>query len=217
MCVLMSMTWTMRAWQEDESPAERVPMGDLAMFRQLGFAAAAGGLDIDGAHDRMRALLAASPRRDRRRLDHASVAVAIIDGWMEGMAQRPMDTSVEVLRRLGHEQYRRCEVLDLDPAEQYVLVVFRLHGSDDHLLEAGIAVAVDVARATFNRGECLATAKGRLLVLAPRTEQLAARVHHLAAKMQLRLDEYSLSVTCGLEPLSSDERWLDDLLDSVLP
>jgi hypothetical protein len=174
------------------------------------------GLDLDTAIDRLRAVRALCSRRDQRRFDLSSLAVALTNGWVAGVLARDVDVSIEVLRLDAHERYRRCRALDLDPAQEIAIVVLRTQvGVRSDAVTAAVAVLRQLARAEFCAGEPVAVAHDKLLVLVQRNDDLPRRVHLLAARMNAAVGHLGLSSTYWIEPLSSDSVWLDDHLSAL--
>lgn len=188
-----------------------------ALAHDLGRATASEGLDLDHAIERLRILERMAPRRERRRFDLATLAIALTSGWVEGVLQRDVDVSLEVLRGDAHEQYRRCELLGLDAAAEIALVVFRTKVEvRSDTVPAAIAVLRALARQEFAGGESVAVAHDKLLVLAQRTPDLVPRVGALAARMNDAVAHVGMSASYWIEPLSSDAMWLDDHLDALV-
>jgi hypothetical protein len=187
------------------------------LAHDLGRATATEGLDLESAIERLNLVAGMAPRRERRRFDLATLAVALTNGWVAGVLQRDVDVSLEVLRVDAHEQYRRCELLGLDPAQEIALVVFRTKievRSDT--VPAAIAVLRAVARTEFASGESVAVAHDKLLVLVHRTADLASRVGALAGRMNAAVAHVGMSASYWIEPLSTDSIWLDEHLDALL-
>lgn len=185
--------------------------------RELGFATAVEGWDLDTAIERLRAVRDLASRRARRRFDLAALAIALTDGWVTGVLERDVDVSVEVLRLDAHERYRRCRQLGLDPAQEIALVVFRAKSEDrSDAAAASVAVLRALARAAFDAGEPIAVAHDKVLVLVQRADDLAQRVHALAARMRETVRHLGASATCWIEPLSTDSVWLDDHLSALI-
>jgi hypothetical protein len=188
-----------------------------ALAHDLGRATASEGLDLDHAIERLRLVERMAPRRERRRFDLATLAVALTNGWVEGVLQREVDVSLEVLRVDAHEQYRRCEQLGLDAAEAIALVVFRTKVEvRSDAVPAAIAVLRALARQEFAGGESVAVAHDKVLVLAQRTPDLVQRVRLLATRMNDAVAHVGMSASYWIEPLSSDATWLDDHLDALV-
>lgn len=188
-----------------------------ALAHDLGRATAAEGLDLDAAIDRLRLVGRTVAGRRRRRFDVAELAVALTNGWVAGVLDREIDVSVEVLRSDAREQYRRCELLGLDPAQEIALVVFRpLVADRSDGTHAAVAVLQTLARRAFSSGESVALAHDKVLVLVHRGPELATHVHTTAAEMSEAVRHLGLSATYWIEPLCSDPRWLDEHLDALL-
>jgi hypothetical protein len=196
-------------------PASYESLDELA--HDLGRATAAEGFDLECAIDRLRMVETAAGRRQRRRFDLATLAIALTNGWVTGVLERDVDVSLEVLRVDAHEQYRRCEHLGLDPANELALVVFRTHVEvRSDTVPAAIAVLRALARAEFTSGESVAVSHDKLLVLVHRTDGLAVRVHRLTAAMNDAVGHLGMSASCWIESLSSDSIWLDEHLDALI-
>lgn len=188
-----------------------------ALAHDLGRATASEGLDLDTAIERLHRVESMAPRRERRRFDLATLAIALTNGWVAGVLQRDVDVSLEVLRVDAREQYRRCELLGLDPAHEIALVVFRTKVEvRSDTVPAAIAVLQALARTEFASGESVAVAHDKLLVLVHRTPDLAQRVRTLAAQMNAAVAHVGMSASFWIEPLSSDSIWLDEHLDALL-
>ncbi len=197
------------------APDGRVPLHDLA--HDLGFTTAAEGLDLDTAIERLRTLRDLTSRRRRRRFDLAELPIALTSGWVAGVFERGVDVSLEVLRLDAHERYRRCQALDLDPGRELALVVFRITvDARSDAAAAAVAVLRALARAEFAAGEPVAVSHDKLLVLVQRTDQLAGRVHALAARMNVAVSHLGMSAAHWIEPLSSDSTWLDDHIGALI-
>lgn len=187
-----------------------------ALAHDLGRATASEGFDLETAIERLRMVEAMTPRRQRRRFDLATLAIALTNGWVAGVLQRDVDVSLQVLRADAHEQYRRCALLGLDPAAEIALVVFRTNVEvRSDTVRAAIAVLRALAGAEFVSGEAVAVAHDKLLVLVHRRPDLAHRVRTLAAQMNAAVAHLGMSATYWIEPLSSDSVWLDEHLDAL--
>lgn len=206
-----------RALTRDGRPRPSAHESLDALATDLGYATAREGFDLDTAIERLRRLGATASRRDRRRFDLSALALALTNGWVAGVLEREVDVSLEVLRVDAHDQYRRCELLGLDPAAQLALVVFRTkaEGRSD-AVGAAVAVLRALARTEFTSGESVAIAHDKLLVLVHRTDDLARRVHALTGRMQDAVAHLSMSASYWIEPLSSDAIWLDEHLDALI-
>jgi hypothetical protein len=188
-----------------------------ALAHDLGRATASEGLDLETAIERLHLVAGMAPRRERRRFDLATLAVALTNGWVVGVLQRDVDVSLEVLRVDAHEQYRRCELLGLDPAQEIALVVFRTKVEvRSDTVPAAIAVLRALARTEFAGGESVAVAHDKLLVLVHRTPDLATRVRSLATRMNDAVAHVGMSASYWIEPLSTDPTWLDEHLDALV-
>jgi hypothetical protein len=188
-----------------------------ALAHDLGRATASEGLDLETAIERLHLVAGMTPRRVRRRFDLATLAVALTNGWVAGVLQRDVDVSLEVLRVDAHEQYRRCELLGLDPAQEIALVVFRTKVEvRSDTVPAAIAVLRALARTEFAGGESVAVAHDKLLVLVHRTPDLATSVRSLAARMNDAVAHVGMSASYWIEPLSTDPTWLDEHLDALV-
>lgn len=188
-----------------------------ALAADVGRATAREGLDLDVAIERLRMVGSLASRRERHRFQLSALAIALTNGWVAGVLERDVDVSLEVLRVDAHAQYRRCELLGLDPADHLALAVFRtnIDHRSDHV-SAAVAVLRALARAEFTGGEAVATTADKVLVLVHRTDDLVTRVGDLAARMQAAVAHLGMSATHWLEPLSSDVLWLDEHLDALL-
>jgi hypothetical protein len=188
-----------------------------ALAHELGRATATEGLDLETAIERLHLVAGMAPRRQRRRFDLATLAVALTNGWVAGVLQRDVDVSLEVLRVDAHEQYRRCDLLGLDPAQELGLVVFRTKVEvRSDTVTAAIAVLRALTRTEFAGGESVAVVHDKLLVLVHRTPDLATRVRSLAARMNDAVAHVGMSASYWLEPLSTDPTWLDEHLDALV-
>jgi hypothetical protein len=170
------------------------------------------------------ALVAAAPRKARRRLDRGDTAVALAAGWADGALERRhhLADGLEPMAALEQEierQYDHCTALGLDISDSHALVV--LEADTDAVggpwARAGARTALaDHARRCFHGGEPLGVGHGgRVLVLTGRCAGLPARVAELVAEAQASPYLLGYRISGWVEPLAPDRAHLPSHLSEL--
>jgi hypothetical protein len=187
-----------------------------AAFRELGRRCGADGHTLDDVVGWTTELLAACPRRVRRRLDQRDLAVVLTAGWADGSFARPESRRVAApvasLHLRLREHYDHCHALGVDPSTLVAVVVLDADtGPQGPVTRDAVSeVLADAARGAFGRGETIAvTPTGRILVLADRTAGLASVVRCVVDAVQHDPAVTGCRVQGWVEPIARDRRHLD--------
>lgn len=199
-------------WDQSVEPAD--------VAQRFGIECGERGHSLGDATAWFSALTEQMPRQRRAQVDRWQVAVRLSEGWMQGVERAERDhggamSTVEVLRLRINQQYDRCSALGLDAAAEHTLAII------DARPDAGKG-SVELARRMqdlafeyFAAGETVAVDQLRLIVLTPRTPELATTVRAL-------VDELSgltraASFHGWIEPLPTDRRHVGELINELAP
>jgi len=168
-------------------------------------------------------LLTVLPKRARRGVDRLEVALSLAEGWASGTLERrhPPRNGVAPLGVLHvrlAQVYDECDALHLDPSNLYALVVIdaELAHLGPHASNAARTVMAESVLSTFAGGETVAAGNGgRVLVLSPRTTELASMVCRAVSRCEQSPVLAGTWVSGWVEPVARDRRHAAGHLDDL--
>lgn len=198
---------------------------DAALFR-FGSTLGADGWPIAQVSQWVREMGSCTDRAGRRLLSQYSAMSSVARGWADGYVRGAHSSlctdpttglvTAMVLRTRLQEVYEQSWSVGLDPTEHHALVVVDVDLHDDAFrvlprLDADLRMVcvADSVCAVFQRGETIARAEHRILVLVSLTEYTDQWVAILADRLRSGATTSAAHATVMLETLPDDVAMLD--------
>lgn len=208
-----------------ETLADRPDATDAAL-RRFGSMLGADGWPIAQVSQWVREMSECTDRNGRRRLTQFSALSSLARGWADGYVRGAHSSlctdpttglvTVMVLRTRLQEVYEQSRAVGLDPTEHHALVIVDVDLHDDDFrdlprLDADLRMVcvADAVCAVFQRGETIARADHRILVLVALTEYTDQWVAILNDRLQSGSATSVAHAAVMLETLPDDVAMLD--------
>ncbi|MDP2291010.1 MAG: hypothetical protein Q8M22_07450 [Actinomycetota bacterium] len=202
------------------------PDGIDAALHRFGSSLGADGWPIAQVSLWVREMGECTDRAGRRLLTQFSALSSLARGWADGYVRGAHSSlctdpttglvTAMVLRTRLQEVYEQSRSVGLDPAEHHALVIVDVDLHDDEFrelprLDADLRMVcvADSVCAVFQRGETIARADHRILVLVALTEYTDQWVDILTDRLQTGVATSAAHATVMLETLPDDVAMLD--------